>query len=139
MSVITISRQLGSRGGRIGEAVADRLEYMFVDKKRLEKFFSDYGLISFGSVYEEKPGFWERHDSMHLDMADFLKKVLLAIARKDNVVIVGRGSFAVLQDFANVLNVKVKAPFSMRVERIMGDHSIDWKMAEKIVIENDKT
>lgn len=139
MSVITISRQLGSLGGRIGEAVAGRLEYMFVDKKRLEKIFSDYGLISFGSVYEEKPGFWERHDSMHLDMADFLKKVLLAIARKDNVVIVGRGSFAVLQDFANVLNVKVKAPFSMRVERIMGDHSIDWKMAEKIVIENDKT
>ena len=80
MSVITISRQLGSRGGRIGEAVAGRLEYMFVDKKRMEKIFSDYGLISFGNVYEEKPGFWERHDSMHLDMADFLKKVLLAIA-----------------------------------------------------------
>jgi len=37
MSVTTISRQLGSLGTEIAQAAANRLNYQYVDKEKIEK------------------------------------------------------------------------------------------------------
>jgi len=139
MSVITISRQIGSHGSEIGRKVADLLGYHLVDKKVLEKIFVDYGIINFEKMYESKPGLWERVEDMHLGLSDFLKRVLMAVAHRGNVVIVGRGSFAVLQGYDNVLNVKIKAPLRERAKLLMDKlSSPDLHAAERFARENDK-
>ena len=63
----------------------------------------------------------------------------MAVAHQGNVVIVGRGSFAVLQGFDDVLNVRIKAPFKERVNTLMRERSLpDMQTAERMVRENDK-
>ena len=121
MCVITISRQIGSSGSEIGKKVAQKLGYHLVDKKTLEKIFIDYGFVNFAEIYETKQGFWERHDNMHLELSDFLQRVIMAVAHQGNVVILGRGSFSVLQGFDDVLNVRIKAPFEERINTLIAD------------------
>jgi cytidylate kinase len=43
MTVITISREIGSGGGDIAKQVADSLDYHFVDKKMIERVLMEYG------------------------------------------------------------------------------------------------
>jgi cytidylate kinase len=55
---------------------------------------------------------------------EMLTRAIHAFAKQDQVVLVGRGSFAVLQGYANVLNVRVKAPIRIRVNWLMDDQGI---------------
>lgn len=58
---------------------------------------------------------------------------------QDNIVIVGRGGQAILQDKPGVLHVRIEAPWSFRIQRIVdqGDAS-GLAIAEDIVQERDK-
>jgi cytidylate kinase len=124
MAVVTISREIYSEGSYIGEKVADGLGYHFVSKNGIEKIFLEHGLVEFGKVYESIEGFWTRFDDMRSTTIEFLKQVILALANHGNVVIVGRGAFAVLGAFADVLNVRVQAPLPFRVKRAMEKEKI---------------
>jgi len=139
MAVITISRELGSEGSYIASHVAQILGYAMVDKKVIEHVLSQYGYVQFGKDYESAPNFWERLDSSKGNMITMLNRVLQAMASFGNVVIMGRGSFAVLGDFTDVLNVRLQAPLSIRIRRIMTERNIkDMDTAESLVRESDK-
>jgi cytidylate kinase len=139
MAVITISREIGSEGSYIASHVAQALGYVLVDKKVIEQVLSQYGYVQFGKDYETVPNFWERMDSSKGNMISMLNRVMQAMASFGNVVIMGRGSFAVLNDFTDVLNVRVQAPLSVRIRRIMTERNIkDMDAAEALVRESDK-
>ena len=49
------------------------------------------------------------------------------------------GSFAALNGFWDVLNVRIQAPLALRVKRVMQDRKItNWDKAEALVKESDK-
>ncbi len=67
-----------------------------------------------------------------------LNRVIRALAWHGNVVIVGRGSFALLGGLADVINVRIQAPLSLRIERVMSKHCLpDREQVETLVKEND--
>jgi cytidylate kinase len=139
MAVVTISREIYSEGSYIGDKVAESLGYHFVGKSGIEKVFLEHGLVEFSKVYESVEGFWTRFDDMRTTTIEFLKQVILALASHGNVVIVGRGAFAVLGAFADVLNVQVQAPFAMRVKRAMEKENIkEVQRAEAFLRKNDR-
>jgi len=139
MAVVTISREIYSEGSYIGEKVAESLGYYFVGKSGIEKVFLEHGLVEFSKVYESVEGFWTRFDDMRTTTIEFLKQVILALASHGNVVIVGRGAFAVLGPFADVLNVRVQAPFAIRVKRAMEKEKIEEvQRAEAFLKKNDR-
>jgi cytidylate kinase len=139
MSVITISRELGSEGSKIARQAALALGFQLVDKKMIENVLSQYGLVQFGEAYDAAPGFWVRLDSTRERMIDMLDRVLEAMAYHGQVVILGRGSFAVLNGYADVLNVRVQAPLDLRIKRVMLEQNIrEWDKAEALVKESDK-
>jgi cytidylate kinase len=139
MAVMTVSRELGSEGVTIAKKVAQELGYHFVDKDVIEKVLDQYGFVRFQKEYESGPGFWARFDGLRTRMVEFSYRVIQSLARHGNVVVVGRGSFAVLQDFADVLNVRIQAPLPMRVSRVMEQQGIaEADKAEAIVKESDK-
>jgi cytidylate kinase len=139
MAVITISREIYSEGSYIGEKVAEALGYHFVDKSTIEKVFAEHSIVQFKEVYESVPGFWARFDDMRTTTIRFLKQAILALARHGEMVIVGRGAFAVLGGFADVLNVRVQAPFPVRVRRVMEKEKItDADRAEALLKEGDE-
>jgi cytidylate kinase len=139
MAVMTISRELGSQGVTIAKKVTQELGYHFVDKDVIEKVLDQYGFVRFQKEYESGPGFWARFDGLRARMVEFSYRVIQSVARHGNVVIVGRGSFAVLQGFADVLNVRIQAPLPIRVSRVMEQQGIaEDDKVRSIVEESDR-
>ncbi len=138
MSVITISRELGSGGTYVSRQVAQALGYHLITKDTLQKVLSQYGFAQFETEYESAPSFWERLDSNRIQMIEMLNRVILAVAQHGNVVILGRGSFAVLDNYRDVLNVRIQAPLPMRTRRVMVEQGITgFDQAEALVKESD--
>lgn len=118
MAVVTISRERGSGGADVGRQVARSLGYAYVDKNTIDSVFRQYGMTKFDDLYSAAPSLLDlfRHDSMLT--ISMLNEMIEAIAQRGRAVIVGRGGFAVLGDYADVLNVRIEAPVSVRVERV---------------------
>jgi cytidylate kinase len=56
-----------------------------------------------------------------------LNKVIEAFAHHGNVVLLGRVGFEVLGKYADVLHVRLQAPFSVRVKRIMTQQGLSLR------------
>jgi len=143
MAVITISREVGSEGTAIAERTAKLLGYHVADKSTLETILSEYGLLEFDRMYASIPGFWDRFDAHRMErrniLIGMLNQAILALARHGNMVIVGRGGFAVLAGLADVLHVRIQAPVPLRVQRLTEDPAVaEPSRAELIVKENDR-
>jgi cytidylate kinase len=139
MTTITISREFGSDGRRIAEQVAEKLGYEFIDKPILEKVFRQYGLTKFGDLYSSAPSIWDLASANNLLIVSILNELMEALAYRGNVVILGRGGFASLNDYADVLNIRIQAPLADRVERVMDREVLDDRQqAEAKVKADDK-
>jgi cytidylate kinase len=118
MAVVTISRELGSGGTAIGKQVAQALGYHFVDKNLVGKILEEYGIVQLDELYRSASGFWARFSETNLRIVTMLNRVLCAMAQHGDVVIVGRGGFVVLNNYADVLNVRIQAPYPVRLKRL---------------------
>ncbi len=139
MTVITISRELGSEGSTIAQRVAAEMGYRLVTKTTFEKVLHQYGLIQLDELYTSVPSLWARIDITNLELVSRLDKIILGFARLDKVVLLGRGGYAALNEYADVLNVRIQAPFQARVKRVLEKEGMDnLAQAEKMVLKNDK-
>ena len=143
MSVITISREFGSEGDAIARKVAQALDYHFVDQKFIGTILTQYGYVEFDKEFSSLPTFWERFDAQREKqrdvMANMLNQVIQAVAHHGHVVILGRSGFEVLGGFADVIHVRLQAPFPVRVGRVMEQQGLSFEQAETAVKESDKT
>ena len=64
--------------------------------------------------------------------------VICGLAHEGNVLILGRGGQALLQDYPGALHVQTVAPFSHRVEEIMARHGLDRRDAQNRVRASDR-
>ena len=143
MPVVTISREFGSLGSVVAEKTAQMLGYHLTDKSTIEEIFRDYGLPKLEGEYDSIPGFWDRFavekQNRRQTLFGMLNKSLCALAQYGNVVIVGRGGFAVLAGLADVLNVRIQAPLMARIMRLVESPSVgDPGLAEQLVQKNDQ-
>lgn len=140
MAILTISREFGSGGSEIGEAVARELGYAYVDKERLyeeiRKTGHDWEKWS-KTLDEHCPTVWERHDWSFRGFAALLQSVLLEFAAADRVVLMGRGGNFLLQGIPYSLSVRVVAPPEHRLERIMKRESVDRETARWLIQKTD--
>jgi cytidylate kinase len=141
MSVITISREFGCVGDDIGARIAERLGYHFVDKEFIGALLREYGLINFEKEFETPQGFWDAFNTQRGKrrdlMVEMLNRVVQAVARHGNAVIQGRSGFAILEDFADVLHVRLQAPLPVRVEQTMAQRQMTAEQAAASVKDGD--
>lgn len=142
MAAITISREFGSDGDEIARRVAQTLNYHLIGKELIGALLSEYGLVEFGKEYERLPSFWERFNAQReqrrQQIVRMLNQIVPALAQHGNVLIVGRSGFAMLQGYADVLNIRVQAPLATRIERVMAEQELTAGQAEAIIVEADK-
>lgn len=142
MAAITISREYGSDGDIIARQVAQVLGYHLVGKELIGALLGEYGLVEFDKEFERLPSFWERFNAQReqrrLQIVTMLNQVIPALARHGNVVIVGRSGFAMLQGYADVLNLRVQAPLAARVARVAAAQGLSAAQAEAAIVEGDK-
>ena len=156
-SVITIGRQFGSGGRKVGEMLSQRLGIPYYDKQLLAEASKDSGIAeALFEDHDEKPtrsllfslvtGMQLRGDSsaMYMDMP-LNHKIFLAqfdairrIASEGPCVIVGRCADYVLRDKANAVSVFVKADLPSRVRRAVEQYGLSPDKAEDAVRRADK-
>lgn len=139
MATITISREYGSGGEQIGREAAKQLGYDFIDQRILEGVFRQYGLTKFGDLYTSEPGFFDLLDGTNLLIVSILNEAMEAIAHRGNMVILGRGGFASLSDYADVLKVRIQAPKADRIRKIMEREKVSHAEAEQKIRKDDQT
>jgi cytidylate kinase len=139
MAVITISGELGSGSFEIAQQVARTLGYELVDKRTTDAIFRQYGLTRFDDLYSSVPSFLDLLNADNLLLVAMANEITEAVARRGNVVIVGRTGFAVLGDYADVLDVHIQAPIAERAQRVLAREGLaDLSVAEEQVREDDE-
>ncbi len=138
-ATIAISRLIGSEGTKIANRVAESLGYTLVNKSVLEGIFRQYGLPKFGELYTSVPNLWDLANAKNLVIVSMLNETMEALAHRGRMLIVGRGGYASLSKYADVLNVRLQAPFSVRVERLMSQRNVTNRLnVEKEVKADDE-
>jgi cytidylate kinase len=134
MSTIAISRLIGSEAGKVAQRVTEILGYDIVNKGVLEGIFRQYGLTKFGELYTSPPNFWDLANARNLEIVSMLNETMEALAHRGRTVVLGRGGYAALQKFADVLNVRLQAPFPVRVQRMMARENLTnrWRTEQRI-------
>ena len=120
MAIITMSHEIGAGGPEIGQQLADRLGYRYVDQDLVSNAAQKYGLLEekLSHLDESKPSLFERFDAETRRYITVIQTALYEFAEKDNVVLMGRGGQWLLRGIPHVLRVRVMAPFDVRVKRL---------------------
>jgi len=139
-AVLTISREFGSGGREIGQAVAHELGYTYVDRETLladirrdgpkwEQWAAD--------LDEHCPTVWERYDWSFRGFAALVQWHILEHAERGGVVIMGRGGSFVLKGVPHVYRVRVTAPLEARIERVVQREGVDRETAHWLCEKTD--
>ncbi len=141
MAVLTVSRQFGSGGLEIGQAVARELQYEYVDKPRLLNHLRAIGSDweKWGeSMDEHCPTVWEKYDWSFRGFGALIQSTILNYAIGERVVLIGRGANFLLQGITFAYRIHVVAPLEERISRIMARESVDRKTAVRLSKKIDK-
>ena len=139
MAVIAISRQVAALGDEVAHELAQILGYTFIDRKTVEKKIISLGFPAeqLEKYDERKPGFFASLAKNRDEYLDYLQTAILESASEGNCILIGRGSFAVLESVPNLLAVRFVAADSVRVKRLMTEFDWDEKKAIQRIEESD--
>ena len=120
MSIITISHEMGAGGPEIGQQVAEKLGYKYVDHELISDAAHRYGLLEekLSHLDESKPSLFERFDAETRRYITVIQTALFEFAEQDRLVLMGRGGQWLLRGISHHLRVRVMAPFELRVKRL---------------------
>ena len=121
MAIIAISRQVAALGDEIATAVAEKLGYKFITRKEIEKRIVDLGFPEekLKKYDERKPGFFA---SLVKDRDEYL---------------IGRGSYAILEELENLVSLRFVARDKLRIERLQKEFDWTEKQAIQRIDESD--
>ncbi|MBN2539011.1 MAG: cytidylate kinase family protein [Deltaproteobacteria bacterium] len=140
MSVITISRQMGSLGEEIAQEVSGKLQYEYLDRDGIEQGLTTHGLaVPEVEKFDEKSlHFWVKWQIQGQKFFHAMQTVIYEAARRDNVVIVGRGGQVLLKGIPGVLHVRIIAPLQDRVRRLAVQRGGNEKELLRILKQSDR-
>lgn len=142
--IITISRQHGSQGKKIGELVAKELNIPYYYKELTALAAEESGLNKdYIKKVNSNDGAEISHE-LYLTTSpakyaiEAQDAALKAIAEAGSCVIVGRAADYVLRNHPQLLRVFIYAPKDFRIKNIMQMYNDDEKSAEKNLEKSDK-
>ncbi|MBN1277905.1 MAG: cytidylate kinase-like family protein [Deltaproteobacteria bacterium] len=138
--VITIAREPGTRGSLVAEGIAQRLGLDVFHRKIIEQVAesSEISASLLETMDEKRLSFLDHWISAivnerHLWPDEFLEhlmKVILAVAEKGRVVIVGRGANFILPPEGS-FRVRIVAPLEVRIQNVMSKYDVPLKEAKR--------
>ena len=139
MAIITISRQVAALGDEVAGELARKLGYQFITRKEIEKRIVELGFpeSKMPKFDERKPGFFASLTKDRDEYLNYAQFAILEAAEKKNVVIIGRGAFAVLQNVPNHIAIRLVADEATRIDRLRKEFNWDEKQALQRIQESD--
>ncbi len=138
MAVITISRQVAALGDEIATALAKEIGYKFIGRKDIEARIVELGFPAekLKKYDERKPGFFASLAKDRDEYLDYLQLTVLEAAAKDNCILIGRGSFVILENLPNHFAVRFVANEAVRMERLKQEFGWEDKQAKQRISES---
>ena len=152
---LTIGRQLGSGGKKIGEILSEKLGIPCYDKELIQIASQESGLGKeffeqmdeksrhrfFSNLFGFRAGIVGNITSNYLQNETLFKiqsDVIHSLAEKESCIFVGRCADYILRDQPNCLTVFINANPNDRIQRISRDMKISEKEALNIINEVDR-
>lgn len=154
MAVITISRQFGAGGWLLGERLAKRLGYRYVNEGMIQEV-AKKGKITSGRVrvFEKtgtnkllkfldklvSTGYVDRFVSEkhgHLDEKGYIEMVrgiFKELHEKGNVIIIGRGGQYILKDYSNTYHVLLVGDMKSRIRLVMDTYKLTENKSKAMI------
>jgi len=131
MTIVAISREMGSGGYEIGAAVAKALNFEYVDRQILLQAAHAHGVpeAKLVDAVERRLSLWERFDEERRRYLIFLEAAYYSFAEKGSLVTASRSGPFFVRDVRHALKVRIMAPVEVRVHRIMAQEQLDHKAA----------
>ena len=131
MSIVAISRELGSGGNAIAAAVAKALNYEYVEREIILRAAQAHGVPEekIADAAEHRLTLWGRFDEERRRYLIFLEAAYYSFAEKGNLVTASRGGPFFVRDVSHAVKVRIMAPFDVRVRRIKEREKLDQKAA----------
>jgi cytidylate kinase len=130
MAIITISRLTGSGGREIATAVAETLQFQFIDRNTMDVV-----------IDQQFPVRTEQLSRLKKDRKvydEMVRSAIAELAASHNVVILGSGGQFLFARVAASLHVQIVAPLPYRIARVMRTANADRERAERIIEERDR-
>jgi cytidylate kinase len=140
MTIVAISRELGSGGNAIAAAAAKALNFEYVEREILLRAARVHEVPEekIADVDERRLSLWERFDEEKRRYLIFIEAAYYSFAEKGNLVTAGRGGPFFLRDVSHALKVRIMAPFEVRVRRVMEQEKLDHRAAAARVRQYDR-
>ena len=133
--------KVASEMGLSEQEVIDFSEESYEAKTFLERLLKSKSTVAeIGSWTQDTNGAWTKivQKIGEEESVAFVKSLILAAAKKDDVVIVGRGGQSILKDTTGVLHIRVVAPVDARIQCVQQRENISREEAKKMVEKRDR-
>lgn len=146
INVITISREAGSQGGQLAQALClktgfDLFDHEIVDamvetSKNTRILLETLDERRMNVVEDVVSNFINEHHLWPDEYSKLLLKILNTIGNHGNAIILGRGANCVMSG-PNVLRVRVVAPMNERVRNVQHSQDLKKDDAKKYIVSMD--
>ena len=140
MTVITMTREMGSLGRDVALGLAERLGLDLVQHELVEHIAEKMHMqeSSVNRFLEGRSSLLERWGLNENDMSLYTTEELLEVAKRGNVLIRGWGATYVMHEISHVTCIRICAPVAIRARNVMERVGItDLEVAKKEVRRND--
>ena len=117
MTVIAMTREMGTLGKDVAQGIADSLDLKVVHSELVEHDLAERLGVQESTVHRYLEGSASMLERWKIDkkkLSRYTADEILELAQQGNVIIRGWGAVAVLRDIPHVLRVRVCAPDSFR-------------------------
>ena len=128
MTVIAMTREMGTRGKDVAASLADRLGIVVVHHEVVERHLAERLSMTESAVHrflEGEASLWERWNVDDRRLSRFTSEEILELAMRGNILIRGWGAAQLLRDIPHVLRVRICAPMSQRIEEMKQRLGVD--------------
>lgn len=141
VSVITLSRQLGSGGDRIATLLARRLAWQRIDRHIIEQAARISGSPEAALAETDELDLLGLRPSAEAQRSHRrqVEAVIREWADMGHVIIVGRASNVVLWHHPGAYHLKIVAPMARRIQRVMAQERISEDAAVNRIMASDRS
>ncbi len=140
MPVITLSRQMGSRGDDVAQAVARQLGLQVVGRELINRAARAAGVPEVAlAAFDELGLLGVKPSAAALRLyRQKVTEVITELAERGDVLLVGRGSQVVLAGRPGVLHVRIIAPRDLRIATVQARCKVPAEVAVARVDASDR-
>lgn len=131
MTIITISRQIGSLGDEVAALTAHTLNYRLVGRELINQAARHAGVPEMALAEIDELGLLNLKPTLQAsrDYRLVVEQFVRQLASEGNAVLVGRAGQVILRDNPSSIHIRIVAPLQVRIQRIIERYTIDLECA----------